>query len=115
MAVVEERRGVEKGGGGPKRAASIIYKLFGILEALLALRFIFLLLGANSANGFVKLVYAITYPFVAPFYGIFGQVTAPDARGVAVFDFDTLVAMAVYAIVAWGIVRLVAALGGGRP
>jgi hypothetical protein len=33
--------------------ANIIYTLFGILEALLALRFIFRLLSANPASGFV--------------------------------------------------------------
>jgi hypothetical protein len=112
MPVVEEERVTRT--GRVSRAGSIIYVLFGILEGLLAFRFVFLLLGANRGSGFVDFIYAVTYPFVAPFYGIFGQISGPDITGESVFDLDTLVAMAVYALVAWAIVRLVAAVTG-RP
>src|SRR5689334_10819537 len=47
-----------------------IYFIFGILEALLAIRLAFRLLGANPQNGFVDFIYGITAPFVQPFVGI---------------------------------------------
>ena len=96
------------------RAGSVIYVLFAILEGLLAFRFVFLLLGANPGSGFVDFIYAVTYPFVAPFYGIFGQISGPEPVGEAIFDLDTLVAMAVYALAAWAIVKLISAVSG-RP
>ena len=112
MAMVEEERVTKT--HQASRAGSVIYVLFGILEGLLAFRFVFLLLGANRDSGFVDFLYNVTYPFVAPFYGIFGQISGPNPTGESIFDLDTLVAMAVYALVAWGVVRLVAAFSG-RP
>ncbi len=49
-----------------------IYLLFGVLEGLLAIRFVLPLLGANPAAGFAQLIYSITKPFLAPFVGLFG-------------------------------------------
>jgi hypothetical protein len=62
--------------------SNILYILFGLLEILLAFRFVLLLLGANRDSGFVSFVYALSAPFVAPFYGIFPNV----AYGSAYFD-----------------------------
>lgn len=95
-------------------AANIIYLLFGLLEALLAFRFVFRLLGANPAAGFVRFIYNITDPFISPFVGIFGTASNPGVSTVSVFEPATLIAMAVYALVAWLIVRLIAA-AVGRP
>ncbi|HEX7259673.1 MAG TPA: YggT family protein [Candidatus Saccharimonadia bacterium] len=86
----------------------------GLLEGLLAFRLIFKLLGANPASGFVTFIYSVTEPFVAPFYGIFGQVTTTGAETVAVFEPATLIAMLIYALVAWLVVRLIGA-ASGRP
>ena len=49
-----------------------IYLLFGILEGLLAIRFVLGSLGANPAAGFAQFIYSVTQPFVAPFIGLFG-------------------------------------------
>lgn len=92
------------------RVANIVYIIFGLLELLLLFRFVFLLLGANQANGFVNFIYALSQPFVAPFYGIFGQASYSSAT----LDPATIIAMVVYAIVAWVIVRIVAATAN-RP
>jgi hypothetical protein len=63
--------------------------------ALLGLRFVLRLLGASSASGFVSFIYTVTYPFVAPFFGMF---RTQFGYGVARLEFETLVAMAAYAI-----------------
>ena len=100
--VVSRRRGY-----GFSGVASVVYVLFGLLVALLAFRFLFLLLGANPDAGFVRFIYGLSEPFVAPFYNIFGQVTTDGLVTTAVFDPSTLVAMAVYALIAWILLTLV--------
>ena len=45
-------------------AANTVYVIFGILEALLAFRLVFLLLGANRDSGFVSFIYGVTEVFV---------------------------------------------------
>ncbi len=92
------------------RAGNILYIIFGLLELLLLARFIFLVLGANRGSGFVNFIYVLTEPFVAPFYGIFGQANYAQAT----FDPATLIAMVVYAILAWVIMRIIAAVSN-RP
>ena len=80
-----------------------IYLLFGILEGLLGIRFVLGLLGANPAAGFAQFIYGITKPFIAPFVGLFGQ---PRFEG-SVFEFNSLVAIVVYALIAWVLVKIV--------
>ena len=88
---------------GTLRVQGGIYLLFGILEGLLAIRFVLPLLGANPAAGFAQLIYSITKPFLAPFVGLFGT-----ARfGASVFEVNPLVAIFVYALIAWVLVKAV--------
>ena len=79
-----------------------IYLLFGILEGLLAIRFVLSLLGANPQAGFSRFVYGITRPFIAPFVGLFGT----PSLGGSVFEWNALVAIAVYALLAWVLVKV---------
>jgi uncharacterized protein YggT (Ycf19 family) len=88
---------------GATMARRIIFWLLDVLEVLLAFRFFLLLLSANPASPFVQLIYRLTQPFVTPFTGIFPQ----PAAGGAVVEWATLLAMAVYAVVAWGVIRLI--------
>lgn len=74
-----------------------------ILEILLGLRFVLKLIGANPESGFAVLIYGITSIFVAPFTALVGTPTA----GGSIFEFTTLIAMAIYALLAWVIVRVV--------
>lgn len=84
--------------------ARVVYLILGIIEALLVIRLILKLLAANPAAGFTSLIYGITAPLVALFQGVF-----PNAQGSgSVLEAATILAMVVYALVAWGIVRLVA-------
>jgi hypothetical protein len=84
-------------------AARIVWFIAGVLLVLLAFRFAFVLFGANPANGFVNFIYTVSHPFAAPFFGIFGY---SISYGVSRVELSTLVAMAVYALVAYGIARL---------
>jgi len=96
---------------GTLRVQNGIYLLFGILEALLAIRFILPLLGANLDAGFAQFIYSITKPFLAPFVGLFGQ---PRFEG-SVFEFNALIAILVYALIAWVLVKIVwLVLGNSR-
>jgi hypothetical protein len=82
---------------------TVIYFLLGVLEVILALRFIFRLLGANQYNGFIQFLYGLSSAFVGPFNGIFNDQTIGSA---SVFEVSTLIAMLVYALIAWGLVSL---------
>lgn len=77
---------------------AIISLLFGGIEFVLALRFVFFIFGANPATPFVEWIYNTSDIFVAPFVGIFGQPhTALMGTVVhSVFDASTLVALVVY-------------------
>lgn len=86
------------------RAAQTVYLVLSIVEILLAFRLVLRLLGANSANAFVSFVYALTYPLIYPFIGIFAL---PRDLAVASFETATLVAMLVYAVIAYIIVALI--------
>lgn len=82
--------------------ARITYFVLGVLEVILLLRFLFRLLGANQGSAFVMFLYNLSHVFVAPFNGIFND----QALGKSVFETSTLIAMIVYALLAWGIVSL---------
>jgi hypothetical protein len=82
----------------------VIKFLFGLLEVILFLRFLFRLLAANPYSAFVSLLYDFSYPFVVLFRGIFGD---PSLSNGSAIEVTTLIAMIVYALIAWGIISLV--------
>jgi len=84
--------------------ARVIWYVSGVLSVLLAARFLLALAGANGANGFDRFISGASGPFVAPFTSLFG---ATPASGAPRLEVSILVALAVYALVAWGLVRLV--------
>lgn len=89
---------------GATVAERVIWYIAGVLLVLLAFRFALALLGANPNNAFADFIYDTSHPFVAPFFSLFGY----DLQyGVSRFEIFTLVAMGVYAVVAWGLARLV--------
>lgn len=85
------------------KVTQLIWLFLGILETVLALRFIFKLIGVNAANTFATFLYNLTDFFVAPF----ASLTGAPASGGMVFEFSTILAMIVYALVGWGLVRLI--------
>jgi hypothetical protein len=82
---------------------TVTYFLLGVLEVILGLRLLFRLLGANQDNGFISFLYGLSHIFVGAFNGIFNDQTI-GSRGV--FEVSTIIAMLVYALIAWGIVSL---------
>ncbi|NTW97999.1 MAG: YggT family protein, partial [Oscillochloris sp.] len=92
------RRGI-----GVTRIKQAIYFIFGVINVLLTIRFVLLLLGADEVSGFVSLIYGLSYAFVLPFRGIFAE----PVLGASVFEWAALVGIAVYSLVAYGIVRIV--------
>ena len=82
---------------------NVISFLSGVLEMILALRFVFRLLGASQENSFMLFLYRFSQVFAAPFHSIF-QDQALGTR--SVFELSTLVAMLVYALLAWGLAAL---------
>jgi cation transport ATPase len=85
--------------------ARVVWFVAGILLVLLGFRFILTLLGANTTNSFANFIYKVSHPFVSPFFSLFNYKN--QLYGVSRFETYTLVAMAVYALVAWGIAKLV--------
>ena len=77
--------------------------LLGIGAALIALRVILKLLAANPNAGFSSFIYGVTGPLVAPFAGIVGT---PAASNGSVLELSSILAIVVYLIAAWIVVRL---------
>ena len=79
----------------------IIGAILGLLEILLGLRFVLKLIAANPNSGFAVFVYGITQPFLAPFTALVGT---PRSGGM-ILEVTTLIAIAVYALLSWIVVR----------
>jgi len=84
------------------RGTQVVWYIVGLLEVLLAFRFVLKLLGANPGAGFTAFIYGITWPFTAPFLNVF-RITRVEG---SIFEWTTLLAMAVYALIGWGIVKI---------
>ena len=93
-----------------KRLTEVIYYLTGALIILLLLRVVLSLFGANPENKFASFIYGLSAPFVSPFLDLFPT----PALGNFQLEINTLVAIAIYALLAWLIVRLIW-LGLSRP
>ena len=84
------------------RGTQVVWYILGLLEVLLAFRFVLKLLAANPGAGFSRFIYAVSYIFAAPFLNVF---STSKVEG-SVFEWTTLLAMFVYWLIAWGIVKL---------
>lgn len=86
-----------------ERVCQIVYLVFGVIEVLIAIRFLLKLLAANPDAGFSSFMYGITEPFVAFFQGVF---PTPVSRG-SVLELSSVLAIIVYALLAYIIVRVI--------
>lgn len=84
------------------RGVQVVWYILGLLEVLLAFRFVLRLTGANPAAGFTDFIYSVTAPLVAPFFAVFPRTTVQGS----VFEWSTLLAMLVYWLIAWAIIKL---------
>jgi uncharacterized protein YggT (Ycf19 family) len=87
-----------------RRAMEIIYLLFGIIDAVLLIRLVLKLLGANAHAGFAQFIYGLTDFFLAPFKGLLPTIVS----GQSVLELSLIFAILIYSLVALGLVRLVA-------
>ncbi len=85
------------------RGTQVVWYILGIIEILLAFRFVLKLLGANPEAGFSSLVYGITYIFATPFLTVFRSSHIVPG---SVFEWTTILAMLVYWVIALGIIKL---------
>jgi hypothetical protein len=99
---VEESR-TDASGAPNVILARLVWLATSVVIVILAIRFIFILLGASSANGFVSFIYSISAPLARPFFGIFGYSLH---YGIARFEAASLVAIAIYGIAGYLIGRL---------
>lgn len=88
------------------KARKITYYILGALETLFVFRLIFKVLGANPESPFVNGIYAVTGLFLAPFEGIFRAAVSDGIETQAVLEPQLIIGMVSYAVLAWGIIKL---------
>jgi len=103
---LEEKRKANKE-KGIFQGSYLVYYIMGVIEVLLSFRVVFKILGANPDSGFVSFIYSVTGIFLAPFSEIFQTVTAQGAETTSFIEPATIIAMVVYGIIAWGVVKLI--------
>lgn len=85
------------------KATYLIWLALIMLEGLIALRISLKMIGANANSGFAVLVYNLSNIFLFPFAGL----TPSYTSGAIVLEVSSFIAMAVYALLFWGIERVV--------
>lgn len=86
---------------------NIVWFVLGVIEIALALRFVFKLFGASATSSFVNFTYTVTNVLTAPFDSIFGVSSTTTGTTNSVFEPSILVAGLIYALIAWGIAKLI--------
>jgi len=84
------------------RGTQVVWYILGLVEILLAFRFVLKLLGANAAAGFTNFIYSVTYVFAAPFLNVFRITKVAGST----LEWTTLLAMFVYWVIAFGIIKI---------
>jgi len=85
------------------KAMQFIWLGLAVLEVLIGLRVVFKLIAVNPDNLLAGLLYGLTNVFLFPFSGL----TPTPASGGMVLELSSLIAMVVYALLAWAAVKLV--------
>ncbi len=83
------------------RGTQIVWYILGIIEILLAFRFILKLLGASPSAGFSNFIYSVSYIFAAPFLAVFKKTQVIGST----IEWSTILAILVYWIIAMGIIK----------
>jgi hypothetical protein len=86
-------------------AERIAWTILTTLEIFLGLRFFLKWIAANPHSGFAAVLYLVTDLVLAPFAGLVGNPTNGDS----IFEVTTLLAMAIYALLFWVVIRIIAA------
>lgn len=85
------------------RTYQIVWYILGFVETLLIFRLLLKVVGADPLSGFALLIYGLSDVFALPFNGVLGVTATPEG---SIFEWSTLIAMAVYWVIAYGIVQL---------
>jgi hypothetical protein len=86
-----------------RKFAQLIWLIFGSVNALIGIRVLLKLMAANPENPFAQLVYSVSDLFLWPFLGL---TITPAVNGI-VLEIPALIAIFVYAVAGWILVRLV--------
>jgi uncharacterized protein YggT (Ycf19 family) len=85
----------------PYRYNKILWIVFSVIEFLLGFRFALKFMGSDPNTGLAKFIYKVTQPFASPFLKTLGVYKEEGS----IFEWTTLIAMLVYWIVAWIIIK----------
>jgi hypothetical protein len=88
------------------RLVQFIWLVFSLLDSLLGLRFFLKLIAANPASPFAHLIYSLTNLVMWPFAGL---TSSPTAGGM-VLEIPVIIAVLMYALLAWVLVSIVGIL-----
>ena len=88
----------------PEKFEQIVVLIYFFVAAVLLFRFALSLFGANREAIFVNFVYQLTAPFMLIFENTFG---GPVGVGNFQLEFEVLIALLVYALVFFGLARLI--------
>ncbi|MHB1417058.1 MAG: hypothetical protein ACYC1C_17560 [Chloroflexota bacterium] len=83
--------------------SQVILLFFGVVEALIGLRVVLKLIGANPDNEFARFIYNAAALFLAPFFGLVGS----PASGGMILEVPSVIAMAFYGVLGWLILRII--------
>jgi YggT family protein len=87
-----------------RRAVDLVYLCFGIVCGLLLIRLVLKLLGANQASPFTQWIYGVSGFFLAPFHNLLPAIGTEQS----LLEMSVVVAILVYALLAWVVARLIA-------
>jgi YggT family protein len=85
------------------RVTQVLWLLFGFLEALIGIRIVLKLIGANPAAFFSVMIYGITDVFLWPFAGL----TPNPGVGAYQLEVTSIIGVIVYALIGLGLTRLI--------
>lgn len=86
-----------------RRAIEVIYLVFGIVDGLLLVRLLLKLLGTNPVAPFSSFIYGLTDFLLGPFKALLPATVS----GKTIFEPSVLIAIVVYALVAWVLAKIV--------
>jgi hypothetical protein len=82
---------------------NLIYFIFGGIALLIAMRVLLKAIGANPDNAFTNFIYQLSRLFVAPFLTMVDPI---ELGTTAMFEIASVLAIIIYLILAWLLVRL---------
>ena len=82
---------------------NLIYFIFGGIALLIAMRVLLKAIGANPENAFTNFIYQLSRIFVAPFLTMVDPI---ELGTTAMFEIASVLAIILYLILAWLLVRL---------